>query len=249
MGSFIFIQLAGSGDVFKWNPHMAKLVLMLLAKTDYSVYISYTSQHSGLAHKLRQHITENYGATDRVVYSAPKRSFCTNVEIARQAAVVIGPETGLMVALSHEEDVRKVLLVSHSAVSNFADWKNTTFLVGKVPCSPCHRMHASFQYCNKDEATGAAKCQAVISAVKMFETVTATYATGNCKPVWDNRASTASDLTEEDVRKFLVVAPSEDAVAMAENIGAVSIPVYEGDTPDTLRNKLDIEIIEAERPE
>lgn len=235
MSKIIFIQLAGSGDVFKWNPHTAKLVLMLLAKTDYSIYVSYTSQHSGLAHKLRQHVAENYGATDRVVYSAPKRSFCTNVEIARRAACVLGPETGLMVALSHEEDVRKVLLVSHSAVSNFADWKNATFLTGKVPCAPCHRMHASFQYCFKDEATGAAKCQAVISASEMFEAVVKKPDYEVFEAVkWEDK-SYANEAQEE---KFLVVAPSEDAQAMAENIGAVSIPVYEGDTKESLVNKL-----------
>lgn len=173
-GTFVFIQLAGSSDVHKWNPHTAKLIVMLLARTSHSIYVSYTSAHAGLAYKVRQHVIDNYGETDRLVMSDPKRSYSVNIEIAKRAACVVGPETGLMVGLSHETAVRKVLLVSHSAVSNFDDWVATTFLTAgdRVSCWSCHRLHTDFRWCRKDEATGASACQAIISAKEMFEAIT-----------------------------------------------------------------------------
>lgn len=234
---FIFLQLGGSSDVHKWNPHLPQLCVMLLARTEYSLYLSFNNSHAGMAHRIKKYIEANYGETSRLVLSTSKRSFSVQVEIAKHAVCVMGPETGIMVALSHSE-VRKVLLCSHSAPSNFNDWENTTFLKGDVPCSPCHRQHQDFTFCNKDVVTGAAACQAAIGVKQMFESVT------------------------RDTQQFRVVMPMEDAMDIGARIGQTPVSVDDFDTT-VLRNILPpepwpndgiygsepIELIEADRPE
>ena len=80
------------------------------------------------------------------------------------ADVVVGQETGLLNSVAFEADVRKVVLMTHSSVENLTrDWPNTASLIGNVKCSPCHRLHYTFEHCNQDKWTKAAACQAAIS--------------------------------------------------------------------------------------
>lgn len=76
--------------------------------------------------------------------------------------IVIGQETALLNAVAIEP-MRKVVLLSHSSRQNLTDrWHNTVALSGNVPCYPCHQLHQTFRHCPRDEATGAAACQADI---------------------------------------------------------------------------------------
>lgn len=64
--------------------------------------------------------------------------------------MVIGPETGITNAVSHEP-LPKVLFLSHSSVENLPrDWVNTTALIPDrraAPCYPCHRLHYDRTWC------------------------------------------------------------------------------------------------------
>jgi ADP-heptose:LPS heptosyltransferase/predicted SAM-dependent methyltransferase len=91
--------------------------------------------------------------------------------LALRADVVIGQETGLLNAVAMEP-MRKIVLLSHSTAENLTKhWVNTETLTGNVPCYPCHRIHLSFDHCVRDEATGAAACQAAISPEALMEQV------------------------------------------------------------------------------
>ncbi len=76
--------------------------------------------------------------------------------------IVIGQETALLNAVA-VEPMRKVVLLSHSSRQNLTDrWHNTVALSGDVACYPCHQLHQTFRHCTRDDATGAAACQADI---------------------------------------------------------------------------------------
>lgn len=64
--------------------------------------------------------------------------------------VVVGPETGVLNAVSHL-NIPKVVMLSHSSIKNLTrNWANTTALMpsqAAAPCYPCHRLHTDRDYC------------------------------------------------------------------------------------------------------
>lgn len=160
MGDFVYIQIAGSGDVHKWYPWWGEVINQIFASTKLSVYMAFGPNQYSLACKIRDHVVRNYGnIMGRLFMNVPRRSFGANVAIARNAVCVATVETGINMALAHDP-VRKVLLLSHSAASNFEGQQNTACIEPKVPCHPCHRIHANFTFCHEDKQTGASICQA-----------------------------------------------------------------------------------------
>jgi FkbM family methyltransferase len=90
---------------------------------------------------------------------------------AQGADLVIGQETGLLNAVALEQ-MAKIVLLSHSTPTNLTKhWTNTAALHGRPACWPCHRLHSTFEYCHRDESTGAALCQAEISVDDVFEAI------------------------------------------------------------------------------
>jgi ADP-heptose:LPS heptosyltransferase/SAM-dependent methyltransferase len=63
---------------------------------------------------------------------------------------VVGPETGVLNAVSHTK-IPKVVMLSHSSIKNLTrNWASTTNLVASptdAPCYPCHRLHTDRTYC------------------------------------------------------------------------------------------------------
>jgi ADP-heptose:LPS heptosyltransferase len=89
--------------------------------------------------------------------------------------LVIGPETGMLNAVSFE-NVPKIVTLSHSSADNLTrDWVNCTSLVPEnTACYPCHRMHYSFEFCHegyKDGQVVGALCQVNISVKQMLDAV------------------------------------------------------------------------------
>ncbi len=100
---------------------------------------------------------------------------------ATLADVVIGPETGLLNAAGMEANA-KVVFLSHSSAENLTKhWRNTMVLTGAAPCYPCHRLHFGWAHCNRDPATGAAACAAMISPVRVVEAVVTALMAGQPK--------------------------------------------------------------------
>ena len=99
-----------------------------------------------------------------------------SIAIATLCTVMVGPETGLMNAVSHCPEVGKVVLLSHSSPTNLTrDWPKTISLGAdpvKVPCFPCHRMHLDWSRCNR-HPSGAAACAAGITVDPVVNAVVA----------------------------------------------------------------------------
>ena len=88
------------------------------------------------------------------------------------ADCVVGPETGPLNAVGMMP-VPKVIYLSHSTEANLTKhWKNCTALVPKnVSCYSCHRLHYTWEFCNKSEETGAALCASSISPEVVFSAI------------------------------------------------------------------------------
>jgi len=99
----------------------------------------------------------------RIVKRAGKWSIRETLAFATVADLVVGPETGVLNAVSHLP-MPKILFLSHSSVENLSrDWVNTTNLLGNASCYPCHMLHYGWEFCRKHEETATAMCQHDIS--------------------------------------------------------------------------------------
>ena len=112
---------------------------------------------------------EGFDKNLRVHCRAGKWTLRQTLAFAQRCDLVIGPETGVLNAVSHIEPVGKIVLLSHSTHENLTrDWPNTVALEPKnTACYPCHRMHYGFQYCTEGKVNGetvGALCQLNISA-------------------------------------------------------------------------------------
>lgn len=110
----------------------------------------------------------------RITSVAGKWAIRQSLAYAQVADVVVGPETGPLNAVAME-DVPKVIYLSHSSADNLTKhWRNTTTLIpnhDKVPCYPCHRLHHTWEYCVKDDKTGAALCASSIKPEAVFRAI------------------------------------------------------------------------------
>jgi ADP-heptose:LPS heptosyltransferase/predicted SAM-dependent methyltransferase len=90
--------------------------------------------------------------------------------------VAIGPETGVMNAVS-DTPVEKVVLLSHSTHENLTrDWVNTAAIAsvnttcpgrGSNEAPACHMMHYTWEFCRQHE-NGTAQCQADIDGAAAY---------------------------------------------------------------------------------
>lgn len=95
-----------------------------------------------------------------------------SLAFVQQADLVVGPETGVMNAVSME-NMWKILFLSHSTVENLSrDWVNTISCAPEqVACYPCHQLHThGFKFCNRHE-TGCAACAVAIDPDSVWQAV------------------------------------------------------------------------------
>lgn len=112
--------------------------------------------------------------------SLPRVRYVTNVPVRTALAIahscdaVVGPDTGIMTAVSMTAQP-KVLLLSHATEENITKhWISTTTLhanQGRVPCWPCHRLHPDFINCREDKRTNSAACMSDIDADQVVDAV------------------------------------------------------------------------------
>lgn len=133
----------------------------------------------GIGAKLAQvilNVLADDGRCDmsRIVSIADKWTIRQSLSFAKHADVIVGPETGPMNAMAME-DIAKIIYMSHSHPNNLTrHWVNTTVLTPdekKCKCWPCHQLHYTWEYCNKDATTGAALCASSISPERVFEAI------------------------------------------------------------------------------
>jgi ADP-heptose:LPS heptosyltransferase/predicted SAM-dependent methyltransferase len=93
---------------------------------------------------------------------------------AAMADIVIGTESAIVNAVAFEAPL-KIVLLSHSSAKNLtSEWPNTVAISpSSVDCHPCHRIHRTMEYCNVDERTGSARCQAIVDPEGIMDIVLA----------------------------------------------------------------------------
>lgn len=162
-GRVILWSLAGS-SVHKCWPHIDAVIARIMLKLpDVSVVL--------VGDDLCQLLEAPWENEPRVVCRSGKWSIRESMSFAEVADLVIGGETGLLNAAGFME-TPKIVTLSHSTHENLTKhWRNTTALVPKTSCHPCHRMHFSFDFCPRDEKTGVAQCQADIGPDEVWAAV------------------------------------------------------------------------------
>ena len=157
-GKVLLWALAGS-SCHKWWPHMDALIAkIMLDYPDWKVLL--------VGDEASQILETGWENEPRVIKKCGRWEYRQSLTFATRAAdIVIGPETGILNAVSFLS-VPKLVFLSHSSVNNLTrDWVSTTALEREgCQCFPCHILHTNgFTWCNQDEATGAADCQVKIS--------------------------------------------------------------------------------------
>lgn len=183
--------LSGSGVHKSW-PYVHQAVYGLMTYTDAAVVFVGDSGCTDLEDMVGQHLIEMAGEDPAALDDQPREALQVAMDrlhpgrihfrsgawalrhsltMATLADVVIGPETGIVNA-SGMEDNATIVFLSHSSAENLVKhWRNVTALIGATPCYPCHRLHFGWSSCNRDEATGAAACAAMISPQRVVEAV------------------------------------------------------------------------------
>jgi hypothetical protein len=103
---------------------------------------------------------EPYGSV--VGMEWPVRHACA---FAQFADAVVATESMIANAVAFAP-MLKLITLSHSSNQNLTrDWPNCAAIEpAGVACHPCHRIHGNFQFCAQDQTTGAAACQAAVTA-------------------------------------------------------------------------------------
>ena len=152
----VMIALSGS-SVHKAYPYMDSVIAKLLLKYP-SVRIVMVGD------EVCQILERGWEQEPRIFMRSGKWNIRKTLAFAQQVDLVLGPETGVLNAVS-SDDVAKICLLSHSSIENLTKhWTNTTSLYpNNVSCYPCHMMHFGFKSCNRDNETGGAMCAAKIN--------------------------------------------------------------------------------------
>ncbi len=184
-GPFVLWCLRGSA-VHKWWPYGPQAICRLLVKTNLNFVLTGDAEALPLAEDILKAVRDYHGDGRRVHSLVNSHSIREIMALAHHASVVVGPETGILNAVSLQP-VPKVLLLSHSSASNLSDdWVNITALKPTSPCYPCHRLHYGHEWCPQDEITGAAACSASITTDQVVNAVAAAAQKKSAPPWWSS---------------------------------------------------------------
>lgn len=161
--SALMLCLAGSAEYKIW-PHAASFVAQALSRTNSVVFLAGAPRDSHLAEAVFELVSEVRPDDIRRVIDLTKTPIRRTLALASLAEAVVGPETGVMNAVSGFSN-RKVVLLSHSSHRNLTEhWVNTVSLEPAVPCHPCHRLHQTTKFCPRGPLGFAACAEAVSPA-------------------------------------------------------------------------------------
>ena len=156
--SFIILWALSGSAVHKVWPHMDAVIARLL--------IGYQNMKIVLVgDNLCQVLEYGWKKEKRIIRKSGKWDIRHTLAFAEECDLVIGPETGVMNAVSML-DMPKILMLSHSSPANIgSNWINTVVVEPEdTPCYPCHTLHRGFSYlCPQDERHGCATCAENIS--------------------------------------------------------------------------------------
>lgn len=164
-GMMVMWAVAGSSihKIYPWQDHVIKALLSCTRKLRFVL----------VGAEFDRILEVGWEKQPRVIKKCGRLSVRKTLALAQQCDAVVGPETGVLNAVSGDS-VAKVMLLSHSSKENLTKhWSNTiTLEPHDTPCFPCHKMHVTgFRHCNKDEETGVALCAANISPQRVIEAI------------------------------------------------------------------------------
>lgn len=160
--------LAGSSP-HKFTPHQDNLIAAILERLKRAVVVMVGDEFCKI-------LECGWEAEPRVVRMSGELDLRKTLTLARGVDLVIGPETGVLNSVAYVEEVRKIVLLSHSSHENLTKhWKNTVPVEGNAPCYPCHRLHFTSEFCPQDEETHAAICQKGVDPHFIFWHIDAAY--------------------------------------------------------------------------
>jgi ADP-heptose:LPS heptosyltransferase len=170
MGKKVLVwSLAGSAVHKTWGGLDNVIASMMLEYPDWDVVLV-----GGPAATLLEQGWENEKRVHRRSGEWDIRKTMTFLEYAD---CVVGPETGVLNAVSHT-DIPKVVFLSHSTVENLTrDWDNCISLFSEKTVCPgrgnndapaCHQMHYGWKHCKQSvgedgKEDGISQCQTDIS--------------------------------------------------------------------------------------
>jgi ADP-heptose:LPS heptosyltransferase/predicted SAM-dependent methyltransferase len=141
-GVVILYALSGSA-VHKVWPWMDQTFARLLTATDATIIT--VGDEKGVM------LEAGWSKEARVICQAGKWTIRQSLAFSQVADIVMGPETGVVNCSAFNENVAKIVFLSHSSHNNLTrDWKNTIALAPEnTPCYPCHKMIYSWDQCNQ----------------------------------------------------------------------------------------------------
>lgn len=150
-GPLVILNACGSGPAKTW-PHAQRFIERMAAAGIVTVVLG----------DLRDLDLEEVNDYTAIIGNGwPVRGALAFAQIAD---AVVGTESMIANSVAMA-DMLKVILLSHSGNENLTKhWKNTAALESPVACHPCHRIHASLDFCAKDTVTGRAACMASYGA-------------------------------------------------------------------------------------
>jgi len=162
-GTVILWSLAGSAIHKTW-PYLDSIIArLMIQQKDVKVVL--------VGDLLCQLLEQGCEKEPRVLCRSGVWSIRQSIAFAQVADMVIGSETGVLNAVGME-NVPKIITLSHSSEENLTEhWKNTTALIPKTSCYPCHQLHYSFEFCRQDKVSGVAQCQADITPDELYQSI------------------------------------------------------------------------------
>lgn len=164
----VMVSLSGS-SVHKAWPHTDQAMFNALAKYRNIRFIL-------VGDPLCQMLEAGWEREARVICKSGKMKIRDVLSLAPHMDMVIGTETGILNSVGHLP-VPKAVILSHSSQENLTKhWKNAhVFEPENTPCYPCHRMHYSFQYCNRSGDTGASLCASNVDPGRVSDIIDLLY--------------------------------------------------------------------------
>lgn len=165
MGGRVVLWCLAGSSLHKTWPYLDNMIASLLL-ADPTIKIVLTGDH------LCKILEQGWEKEERVIKKSGEWSIRETLAFAEACDLVIGPETGVLNAVS-DLDMPKVVFLSHSSEENLTKyWKNTSALTPvDCECYPCHMMHYSADFCDFNHEMGVAQCQLNISPEVAWEAI------------------------------------------------------------------------------
>jgi len=171
------LWVIGGSSVHKMWPHAQAAIVRLMHRLPTAtIILAGEKKHREIEESVQNAAKLFFGDCQRIVRTAGEWPIRATMALAQKVDLVVGPETGVLNAVSHA-NVPKIVFLSHSSAENLTKhWPRTTALApapGSTACYPCHRLHYDFSRCNQDKVTGLALCQASITIEATVEAIVA----------------------------------------------------------------------------